>query len=309
VLGRGVDVELLGQPALADAGLAGEQHEVRSPALEGHRESGAQHPHLLLAPDERRAGAAPAVPRRDEGLTSHEGVDRFVAAAHGDQAGGVVAHDVGRLGVGGRPHEHLAGLGGGLQPRRHVHGVAHRRVLAARPQGADEHLAAVDADAHAHGHADLGAVHRQRRLHLEGGAHGSLGVVLMGDRGAEQRHDLVAHDLVDPPTVVPDVGDEPLEPAVDEVLQLLRVGPFGKGREPDEVGEHDGDDAALLGAGEEGVAARGAEARPLRNRGPARGALHGVQRRRWNPALSGAISGPARWAARPRRPSPAGGPT
>ena len=54
-------------------------------------------------------------------------------------------------------------------------------------------------------------------------AHGALGVVLVGDRRAEQGDDGVADDLVDPAAEVGDVGGQALEAAVDEVLDLLGV--------------------------------------------------------------------------------------
>ena len=50
-----------------------------------------------------------------------------------------------------------------------------------------------------------GALHPQRC------SHGALGVVLVGDRGAEQGHDGVAEDLVDSPTEAGHVRHEALE--------------------------------------------------------------------------------------------------
>ena len=41
------------------------------------------------------------------------------------------------------------------------------------------------------------AVAAQRLLHRQGGIAGAHGVVLMGERGAKERHDAIAHDLVD----------------------------------------------------------------------------------------------------------------
>ena len=46
--------------------------------------------------------------------------------------------------------------------------------------------------------ADLGRDRGQRLLHPQRGAHRPFGVVLVGDRGAEERDDLVADDLVEP---------------------------------------------------------------------------------------------------------------
>ena len=58
---------------------------------------------------------------------------------------------------------------------------------------------------------------------LEGGAHGALGVVLVGDGCTEQRHDRVADDLVDPATEASMSATQLLEAAVDEVLHVLGI--------------------------------------------------------------------------------------
>ena len=71
---------------------------------------------------------------------------------------------------------------------------------------------------------DLGGERGERLVHAQRGPHGPLGVVLVGDRGAEQGDDLVADDLVEPAAEGGDVGDEPLEAVVDEALHLLGVG-------------------------------------------------------------------------------------
>ena len=55
----------------------------------------------------------------------------------------------------------------------------------------------------------------QRLLHPQPGAHGPLGVVLVGDRRAEQGDDGVAEQLVDAAAEQLDVGDQPLEAGLD----------------------------------------------------------------------------------------------
>jgi hypothetical protein len=74
-------------------------------------------------------------------------------------------------------------------------------------------------------------------MELEGRPHRSLGVVLVGGRRAEQGEDGVADDLVDPATERLDVGDEALEAAVGEPLDLLASGrrPW-RDRTPEAVG-------------------------------------------------------------------------
>ena len=173
-----------------------------------------------------------------------------------------------------RTGHHLAGPGQRLQPARHVHHVAHGRVVAADPERADEHLAGVDADPQLDLGAEVGRRAGQRPLHLQGGPHRPLGVVLVGHRRAEQRDDGVAHDLVDPPAVRPHVGHQSFEAAVDQVLHLLGVAGLGQRREADQICEQDRHDASLVRTGAEGLAAGGAEAGTLGDLGPAGQASH-----------------------------------
>ena len=158
---------------------------------------------------------------------------------------------------------------------RGVHDVSHRRVVAAG-QRADEHLAGVDADAHldARPVLPLAGEVAQRALHAQAGTHGSLGVVLVGHRRAEQGDDAVAEQLVDSAPELLDVGDETLEAGLDQALDLLRVAVLGQRRVADEIGKEDGDDAPFLRRDEHarrGNAAVGTEARPRWNRLGARG--------------------------------------
>ena len=44
---------------------------------------------------------------------------------------------------------------------------------------------------------DLGGIIVQGLLHLQGGGHSAAGGILVGDGGAEQRHDAVAPELGD----------------------------------------------------------------------------------------------------------------
>ena len=103
-------------------------------------------------------------------------------------------------GVGRRPDEDAPGRRGHLQPLGDVDRVTKRGVVAAGPQRPDQHLAGVHPDAHLHADEPSRAgVLGERLLHPQRGAHGPLGVVLVGDGRPEQRHDGVADDLVDAP--------------------------------------------------------------------------------------------------------------
>ena len=70
---------------------------------------------------------------------------------------------------------------------------------------------------------DLGGHAGDGLLHAQPGADRTLGVVLVGDRRAEQGDDGVAHDLVDPAAERLDVVGEPLEAPVDQRLDLLGI--------------------------------------------------------------------------------------
>ena len=222
VLGLATD---LGREAgLADARLAHDHHEVRPAA--GHR-GGERRPqdHEVVVPaDERclRPGAAEA--RRRDGGDGLPRVDGLLATLHAQRAERLVPHGpVGRRVCHGTDDD-LPGCGDRLEPAGGVHDVAHGRVVTAGAQGPDEDLTGVDADAHPQVGAGIAVELLEALLHPQPGAHRALGVVLVCDRGTEDRDERVADDLVDLPAVRDDVGGEPLEGAVDDVLHLLRVG-------------------------------------------------------------------------------------
>ena len=145
-----------------------------------------------------------------------------------------------------------------MQARRRVDDVAHRRVVGSGDR-ADEDLAGVDPDAHADVVDRVGVVDvvvllsrvfgdetGERLLHPQGGAHGSVGVVLVGDRSPEEGDDRVAEDLVDTAAERLDLGHQGLEVRLDEAGDRLRVAVLGERGVADEVGEQHRDDAAFL---------------------------------------------------------------
>ena len=169
-----------------------------------------------------RGRAAPAG-RSDRG-DGAERLDRLGPALQRDRPERLVADGVAGRGLGGRADDHVAGGAEGLEALRGVHDVAHRGGVAAGAHRAHEHLAAVHADADLHRHLDLFGDLDEGVVHLERGPNGPFGVVFVGDRRAEERHDLVADDLVEPAAEGGDVGDEALETVVDEALDLLGIG-------------------------------------------------------------------------------------
>ncbi len=86
---------------------------------------------------------------------------------------------------------------------------------------------------------------RELARHLERGRAGALGVVLVGDRGAEERHDAVAGVLVDGPLVAVDAVREDPEEAIEETMPFLGIDALGELHRARDVGEEDGDRLAL----------------------------------------------------------------
>ena len=70
---------------------------------------------------------------------------------------------------------------------------------------------------------DLGRVVADGLLHGKGRVAGAHGVVLVGQGGAEKRHDAVAHDLVDGALVAVHRFHQALEDRVQELPGVLRV--------------------------------------------------------------------------------------
>jgi hypothetical protein len=144
--------------------------------------------------------------------------------------------------VPGRELLHAAG-----QVRRLAHGcVIHPQVAADRP---DDDFTGIQPDADlwldAVRAAHLLAVAANGGLHVERGVAGAHGVVLVGDGRAEQRHDAVAHHLVDGPFVPVDRVHHPLEHRVEQLARLLRVAVGEQFHRALEVREQDRDLLAL----------------------------------------------------------------
>ena len=134
-----------------------------------------------------------------------------------------------------------------LQAGGGVHRVAHHEAVTGQRVDVemDERAPGVDADA---GADDLPAGRRQLRQPLQdpqAGAHGTLGIVLVRDRDAEDGDDGVADELLDEAAErgrhLPDERAEGQQQLVD----VLRVGPFADGGEAAEVAEQSRDDSAL----------------------------------------------------------------
>ena len=100
-------------------------------------------------------------------------------------------------------HHDIAGGRDRLEPLRRVHGVAHYGVcgLHLAGQQATDHFTTGDPNPQGKPPAVLALEpviqQRERALHVDRCPDSALGVVLMGDRSAEDRHDGVADVLLD----------------------------------------------------------------------------------------------------------------
>ena len=111
--------------------------------------------------------------------------------------------------------------------------------------------------------AELVRVALHRLLHPERGVAGPHRVVLVGERRAEERHDPVAHDLVDGALVAVDGLHHALEHGIEELARLLGVAVGQQLHRALEVGEEHRDLLALAlegGSSRSGSSRRGASA-------------------------------------------------
>jgi hypothetical protein len=116
-----------------------------------------------------------------------------------------------------------------LHARRQVRGLANGCVVHAQiaADGAHDDLPGVDPDADLRLHslraAELLRVVPDGLLHPEGGIAGPHRVVFTGKRRTEQRHDAVAHDLIDSALVVMDGVHHQREDRVDELARVFGI--------------------------------------------------------------------------------------
>ena len=94
-------------------------------------------------------------------------------------------------------------------------------------------------------HAELETLLDREVADRERCAHGPLGVVLVRDGRAEQRHHRVADELLDRAAVALELGSNARVVRPEDRLHVLRVHRLRLRREADEVAEEDRDDLAL----------------------------------------------------------------
>ena len=138
-----------------------------------------------------------------------------------------------------------------LHPPREMGRLADRRVVHVEiaADGAHDDLARVEPDPDLHVHAVRAArllrVAHHQLLHPQRRIARPHGVVLVGERRAEQRHDPVAHDLVDRALVAVDRFHHVLEHRIEELARLLGIAVGEQFHRALQVGEQHGDLLAL----------------------------------------------------------------
>jgi hypothetical protein len=218
---------LQGAPELRQLGIASDEA--------GEAASSAR---LQAGPDRARPRRLVDLDWIDEVL-DRNGAERFhLDVAFGESERGL-----------GEPDRSWGGelLHAGGQVGRLAHsGVIHAEVAS---DGANDDLARVDAHADLHldavGAARVLGVSADRVLHPECGIGRADGVVLVGHRRAEQRHDPVTHELVHRPFEPVYRLHHQLKDGVEELAGVLRVTVSEKLHRALEVGEEDGHLLAL----------------------------------------------------------------
>jgi hypothetical protein len=134
-----------------------------------------------------------------------------------------------------------------LHPRRQVRGPPHGRVVHVdiTANGSHDDLARVepdlDLDVRAVLVACLPSILPHQLLHLERRQAGPDGMVLVGQRRPEQRHDPVAHHLVHRALVAPDGFHHALEDRVEELAGVFGIAVGEQLHRPLQIGKEHGD--------------------------------------------------------------------
>ena len=228
--------KLEAQTALAGAGLRHDAYHL-SVAVLRLLERGLERAHVAVAPDELREPAlARHVEARLQGGHALQLVDgnQLGYALHAERAE-VFELEVAR-GQGGGVTRHVDRVWRSelLHAGRQAHRVTLSRVVHAQVIAdlSDDDLARVESDARRKIESvfalDLARVLGESLAKLQSRVAGALGVVLVRDRCAEERHDAVARVLVDRSLEAVHVVREDLEEAVEDAVPRLRVELLGE---------------------------------------------------------------------------------
>jgi len=153
--------------------------------------------------------------------------------------------------IDGVGHQDATRVGSRLEAGRHVRRVPHDGIVHAQivPDAPYHHEAHVETLPHLEADASpppqLFLIACQRFPDPQGRMDRTLGVVLMGDRGPEERHDPIPKELIHRPLVAVDLGQHHLEGPAHEAMDVFRVEALGEGGEPGDVHEEHRDLLAL----------------------------------------------------------------
>ena len=179
------------------------------------------------------------------------GDDRLGPALDRDLAEGLEHEPLVEARRGARADRDRSRLGGALEPRGDVRGIAERDGLGLLPTHQTH------GGGPAQPHADVEALDPPRRLHLAGIAggdaedperrpSGALRVVLVGRGDAEVGADPVAHERLDHPAEVLDRAAHPGDALAHERFHLVGPEPLTQAGRPDDVGEQGRDGPHLV---------------------------------------------------------------
>ncbi len=248
--------ELADQPRLADPGFARDEDDHRRCRLRvpGARSAGAaerllEHVELRRATHERWIGVDGALLHTAAGAERLPHDDRCRLAFREDGRVLLVDERRRRRAMGRLADQHAVDGCGGLQASARVHDVARYRstdLLAGH--GRDQRFAGVHADPRVEVEVAIMVEVLDRLERAERRADRTLGVILVGDRHAEDPDHPIAQELLDRAAVsLGQLGDG-LVVGTQGLLHVLGVHPLRASGELDEVAEDHRDDLALLAA-------------------------------------------------------------
>ena len=89
----------------------------------------------------------------------------------------------------------------------------------------------------------------QRALHVEGGSHRALGVVLVRDRRPKNRHDGITHVLLDGSFVALNGAHQRGEEGTEDAPKVFWIKPFPERGRPRKIGKEHRDQPAVFAHG------------------------------------------------------------
>jgi hypothetical protein len=245
--------ELQEEAGLADPRLADDEDHLPLPRL-GLLECVEEDLEFALATDERREPPLGFDLQPRSGTAGGDHLprpDRLAPALHRELAEWPGVEVAAGEPVRGLGDHDASGIGDLLEPGSHVRRVAHRRVIhpEVAADAADEDKTRIEPLTRLEGDAalplDVLLIARQSLADSDGCVDRPLCVVLVGDWGAEERHDAIAQELVHRALVAVDLGQHQIEGPRHQLMDVFGIQPLGQRREAGDVGEEDGQELAL----------------------------------------------------------------